>query len=168
MNPGLGDNLSAEFYVQKFVHIYDKKKVTSRDEAEEDRKKKLDEEFKPKLQDPEYQNIQFLSDFCLSKYLDAKPDAKKQTYQEAGFKLFNILSYQEGTVAKYGDPEKLLNDAMTNAISNCILMNFNGQKSQLINMIYSDVRSKRCPNYEIIEKLYKMKYITETLKNDFY
>merc|ERR1711976_1000576 len=47
-------------------------------------------------------------------------------------------------------------------------MGFSGMKNQLINMIYNDVRSRRCRNFEIIEKLYKMKYLTEKLKNDFY
>ena len=165
MNPSIDQSKLAEYYFNQCILIYDKNKreVAENMEQQEAYNKKR-AIFEKKLNDDQYQYVNFLYDYSLCRQLDAT----KNMYPKTGFNYLKLLSHSEKTLTKYAEPEQLINDFMKNAISNCILSKSDGSKSQLVNMIYSDVRAKRCQNYEIIEKLYKMKYLNDTLKNDFY
>lgn len=165
MNAKLDSGNFAQYHFNKAITIHDKNKreVADNHEEQEKIKSKL-AIFNHKLSQEQYQYVNFLYDYSLTRHLDSKLNM----YPKTGFNYLKLLSTSEKVLSLYANPETLLKCFMQNAISNCILSNSGGHKSQLINMIYSDVRAKGCANYEIIEKLYKMKFLNDTLKDEFY
>jgi len=63
-------------------------------------------------------------------------------YVKAGFQYQKLLSTSQKVLERYRKPDLYYSEFMSAAISNCILSPSDGYKSQLMNLLYTDIRSK--------------------------